>query len=447
MEKRDHAFFGAGFQYCVASVAIIREKPLHGRMEFESANAELARAGLAFVRIHRGEGNQYVVVFGAKLSYLFVGIASKACLVFRIDWKNHSGDIALSIVGRCFLHCRQHSFGTRRVLEISRHAGLELAVPFIAAIIAGLFGVGVEIDGSDLGKIDHERRLANAIQGKPLYGRTVIQYNKRRLEIRDIAMADGSNSGSVIRLEIEDGIATLAFNRPEKRNAINEALVSALDDFFSNPPEDVTAVILTGSGGHFCAGLDLAEHESRGPVENVYHSREWHRVTEQIEFGGLPVISVLVGAVIGGGLEIAASTHVRIAEPSVRFQMPEGRRGIFVGGGATVRVGNLLGADRMREMMLTGRVYDAENGAALGLAHYAVDEGQGMPLAREIAQKISDNAQFSNFLIIQAIPRINDMSRGEGLFTESLAAAMSQATDEAKEGLRAFLEKRPPKFR
>ena len=106
-------------------------------------------------------------------------------------------------------------------------------------------------------------------------------------------MADGSNGGSVIRLEIEDGIATLAFNRPEKRNAINEALVNALDDFFSNPPDDVTTVILTGSGGHFCAGLDLAEHESRGPVENVHHSREWHRVTEQIELGGLPVISVL----------------------------------------------------------------------------------------------------------------------------------------------------------
>ena len=260
-------------------------------------------------------------------------------------------------------------------------------------------------------------------------------------------MADGSNSGPAIRLEIEDGIATLAFNRPEKRNAINEALVNALDDFFSNPPDDVTAAILTGSGGHFCAGLDLAEHESRTPVENVHHSREWHRVTEQIEFGGLPVISVLTGAVIGGGLEIAASTHVRIAEPSARFQLPEGRRGIFVGGGATVRVGDLLGADRMREMMLTGRVYDAEKGAALGLAHYSVDEGQGMQLARELARKISDNAQFSNFLMIQAIPRINDMSRGEGLFTESLAAAISQATDDAREGLRAFLEKRPPKFR
>ena len=168
---------------------------------------------------------------------------------------------------------------------------------------------------------------------------------------------------------------------------------------------------------------------------------------DQIEFGGLPVISVLAGAVIGGGLEIAASTHVRIAEPSVRFQLPEGRRGIFVGGGATVRVGKILGPDRMREMMLTGRVYGADDAAALGLAHYVLGDGQAMRLARELAQKISDNASFANYLMIQAIPRISDMSHGDGLFTESLAAAMSQTTEEAREGLRAFLEKRSPKFR
>ena len=260
-------------------------------------------------------------------------------------------------------------------------------------------------------------------------------------------MPTDSENASVIKRKIEDDIAKVSFNRPDKRNAVNNELIEALDAFFSNPPDGVKAVILTGSGGHFCAGLDLAEHESRTPVENVHHSRDWHRVMDQIEFGGLPVISILTGAVMGGGLEIAASTHVRIAEPSVRFQLPEGRRGIFVGGGATVRVGKLLGPDRMREMMLTGRVYGAEDGEALGLAHYAVGEGQAMQLARDLARKISDNAQFANYLMIQAIPRISDMSRGEGLFTESLAAAISKTTVEAKEGLRAFLEKRPPKFR
>jgi enoyl-CoA hydratase/carnithine racemase len=261
-------------------------------------------------------------------------------------------------------------------------------------------------------------------------------------------MHDGNASaGLVTRTELHGDIATLIFNRPEKRNAMNDALVADLDAFFSNPPEGVNAVILRGEGGHFCSGLDLAEHEHRDPVAGVYHSRNWHRVSELIEFGGLPVISVLTGAVIGGGLEIAASTHVRIAEPDVRFQLPEGRRGIFVGGGATVRVGRLIGADRMREMMLTGRSYGAEDGLRLGLAHYSVGAGEGLALARKLARQIADNAPFSNYLMINAISRIGDMSRSDGLFAESLAAAMSQTSDGAREGMRAFLEKREPRFR
>lgn len=260
-------------------------------------------------------------------------------------------------------------------------------------------------------------------------------------------MADGTAQRKVTRVEVDGDIAILTFDRPEKRNAMNDQLVAELDAFFSAPPKGVNAVILRGEGGHFCSGLDLAEHEHRAPIDGVYHSRNWHRVSDLIEFGGLPVVSVLTGAVIGGGLEIAASTHVRIAEPDVRFQLPEGRRGIFVGGGATVRVGRLIGADRMREMMLTGRSYGAEEGMSLGLAHYSVGSGEGLELARKLARKIADNAPFSNYLMMHAIPRIQDMPRSEGLFTESLAAAMSQTSDGAKEGLRAFLEKRPPKFR
>lgn len=257
-------------------------------------------------------------------------------------------------------------------------------------------------------------------------------------------MPDGDPT---IRTTVEDDIATVVLDRPAKRNAINDRLVEELDQFFGNPPDGIKAVILTGSGGHFCAGLDLAEHEHREPVAGVHHSRNWHRVMDSVEYGALPVVSAMTGAVIGGGLEIAASTHVRIAEPSVQFQLPEGRRGIFVGGSATVRVSRILGADRMREMMLTGRKYNAEEGLQLGLAHYSVGENESLPLAKKLARKIADNASFSNYLMLQAVPRINDMSRSDGLFAESLAAAMSQTSDGAKEGLRAFLEKREPNFR
>ncbi|GAA6197762.1 crotonase/enoyl-CoA hydratase family protein [Pseudophaeobacter sp.] len=254
-------------------------------------------------------------------------------------------------------------------------------------------------------------------------------------------------SDPILKIEIVDTIATLTMNRPDKRNAMCEELLMALDAFFSAPPKEVRVVILTGTAGHFCSGLDLSEHVHRSAEENLYHSRHWHAVMEKIQFGGLAVVSAIFGAAIGGGLELASSTHVRIAEDSTIFQLPEGRRGIFVGGGATARVGRLLGPDRMTEMMLTGRKYNAAEGLALGLTHYAVGEGEALPLAQQLAGKIARNAPLSNYLMIQSIARINDMSQSDGLFTESLAAALSQTTPDAEEGLKAFLEKRAPKFR
>jgi|TARA_B110000977_G_scaffold62267_1_gene84692 enoyl-CoA hydratase/carnithine racemase len=251
----------------------------------------------------------------------------------------------------------------------------------------------------------------------------------------------------MLKISVEGTIATLTINRPDKRNAMCEALLDDLDAFFSNPPKQVRVVILTGTAGHYCSGLDLSEHVHRSAEENLHHSRAWHGVMEKIQFGGLAVVSAMFGAVIGGGLEIAAATHVRIAEPSTIFQLPEGRRGIFVGGGATARVGRLIGAERMTEMMLTGRKYNADEGLALGLTHYSVGEGEALELAQQLADKISRNAPLSNYMMIQSISRINDMSQSDGLFTESLVAAMSQTTPDAEEGLKAFLEKRAPKFR
>jgi enoyl-CoA hydratase/carnithine racemase len=251
----------------------------------------------------------------------------------------------------------------------------------------------------------------------------------------------------VLKIDVTGPVATLTMNRPDKRNAMGEALLQALEAFFSAPPDGVRVAILTGTGGHYCAGLDLAEHVHRSAEENLQISRRWHALTENIQFGGVIVVSAMFGAVMGGGLEIAAATHVRIAEKSTIFQLPEGRRGIFVGGGATARGGRIIGADRMTEMMLTGRRYDADEGHALGLAHYAVDDGAALALAQTLADKIARNAPMSNYFMVQAIPRINDMSQSDGLFTEALVASVVQTTPDAQEGLNAFLEKRAPKFR
>ncbi|MFV0490223.1 MAG: crotonase/enoyl-CoA hydratase family protein [Pseudorhodobacter sp.] len=256
-----------------------------------------------------------------------------------------------------------------------------------------------------------------------------------------------SDHAKYLTKEIDGQIATITLIRTDKRNAMSDGLIAALENAYATMPAGVRVVILTGAGGHYCSGLDLSEHVHRSAEDGVHHSRNWHRIMDLIQFGGLVTISAMTGAVIGGGLELAASTHVRIAEPSVIFQLPEGRRGIFVGGGATVRIGRIIGPDRMVEMMLTGRKYDAAEGLRLGFAHYSVGEGDALPLARKLAAQIAGNAPMSNYFMVQALSRINDMSRADGLFTESLCAALVQTTPDAEEGLRAFLEKRAPVFR
>lgn len=248
-------------------------------------------------------------------------------------------------------------------------------------------------------------------------------------------------------VEQEGRIAVLTMNRADKRNAMSDGLLEAFDSFFSKPPPDVRVAVITGTGGHYCAGLDLSEHQHRDAEGCLHHSRGWHAVMDKIQSSGLPVVSAMNGAVIGGGLELATSTHVRIAEPDCIFQLPEGRRGIFVGGGATVRVGRIIGPDRMIEMMLTGRKYGAEEGLDLGLTHYLVGAGEALPRAMQIAEQIAGNAPLSNYMMIQGIARIGDMSRADGLFVESLCAALAQTSPDALEGLQAFLEKRPPSFR
>jgi enoyl-CoA hydratase/carnithine racemase len=253
-------------------------------------------------------------------------------------------------------------------------------------------------------------------------------------------------SEPILKLDRDGEIAILTMNRPNKRNAMCDELLEAIDAFFSNVPDDVKVVVLTGTAGHYCSGLDLSELVVRNAEGTMRHSRNWHGVMDKIQYGGIPVISAMFGAVIGGGLELATATHVRIAEPSTIFQLPEGRRGIFVGGGASVRVGRILGADRMIEMMLTGRKYDAEQGLALGLTHYSVDEGTALEMAIDLAHKIASNAPLSNYIMIQALSRIEDMAKQDGLFTESLCAALTQTSPDALEGLQAFLQKRDPKF-
>lgn len=237
-------------------------------------------------------------------------------------------------------------------------------------------------------------------------------------------------AGPLVDVQREGEVALVRLDRADKRNAINDALLDALEDVFAHRLADARAVILHGEGAHFCAGLDLFElMAKRSPdvMVGMRRSRQWHRVFDLIQYGELPVVSVLKGGVIGGGLELAAATHVRVCEASAFFQLPEGQRGIFLGGSGSVRIPRIIGAGRVVEMMLTGRRLDATQALQLGLAHEVVGDGEGLAKARELAAAIVRNAPATNYAIVNGIARIAEMPPGEGLFAETMVTTMTKA--------------------
>jgi enoyl-CoA hydratase/carnithine racemase len=248
-----------------------------------------------------------------------------------------------------------------------------------------------------------------------------------------------------LRAERRGAVAVLTLNRAQKRNALDDTMVRGMEAFFTTLPADIGAVVLRGDGEHFSAGLDLFELTERDIYAGIEHSRSWHRAFECIEFGKVPVVAVLHGAVVGGGLELAAAAHIRIAERSTFYALPETARGIYVGGGGSVRLPPLMGTARMMDMMLTGRTLSAEEGQSIGLTQYLVDDGGGLAKGLELAAKIAGNAPFTNFAVMHMLPRIAKSDRAAGFATEALTAAIAQGEEEAKTRLKAFLEKRAPK--
>ena len=199
-----------------------------------------------------------------------------------------------------------------------------------------------------------------------------------------------------LHVERKDRVLVVRLARPAKRNALSDSLVGELERAFSTVPEGVGAAVIHGEGDHFSAGLDLSELTERDAFEGVMHSRMWHRALERVQFGAVPVVAALHGAVIGGGLELAAACHIRVAEPSAYYALPEGRRGIFVGGGGSARLPRLVGTALVTDMMMTGRVIGAAEGQPLGFSQYVLEavlreDGDGA-LRRQLAldQRLRD---------------------------------------------------------
>jgi enoyl-CoA hydratase/carnithine racemase len=242
-------------------------------------------------------------------------------------------------------------------------------------------------------------------------------------------------------------IAIVTLNRPTKRNALNDGLIISIRDAFLNLPNTVKAAVVHGNGDHFSAGLDLSELSERDASDGLFHSRMWHHALECLEKGNVPVIAALHGAVVGGGLELASACHIRVADESTFYALPEGTRGIFVGGGGSVRVPKLIGAARMTDMMLTGRVYNAQDGERIGLSQYVVPQGGALDKAIELATRIATNARMTNFALLHALPRIAEQPADHGFLTEAMMAAIAQSAPEAKARVRAFLEGKAAKVK
>ncbi len=243
----------------------------------------------------------------------------------------------------------------------------------------------------------------------------------------------------------EQEVAVVRLTRGKKRNALNDCLILALRDQFDQFPASVRAAVIDGEGEHFCAGLDLSELKERDAGQGLHHSRMWHSALERLQFGPVPVVAALHGAVVGGGLELASACHIRVADETTFYALPEGSRGIFVGGGGSVRIPKLIGVARMTDMMMTGRVYNAQDGERAGFAQYLVPTGTAFDKALELAKRIATNAPLTNYALMHALPRIAEQPSDQGLMTEALMAAIAQSAPEAKDRVRAFLDGRAAK--
>lgn len=247
-----------------------------------------------------------------------------------------------------------------------------------------------------------------------------------------------------IRLEDAGGgvlIATL--NRARKRNALNAETVEELVRLFDTVPRaGVRAVVLAAEGEHFCAGLDLVEHgqAERTPSEFWQICLRWHEAFNKMEYGGVPIFAALKGAVVGGGLELASAAHVRIADASTYFALPEGQRGLFTGGGATIRVSGLIGKARMIDMVLTGRIYRAEEALTVGLCQY-LEAGSSLEKALVLARAAAANLPMTNFAFCTAVSHAQNMSAMDAAYMEAAVAGIVNTQAEARARLEAFANK------
>ena len=249
--------------------------------------------------------------------------------------------------------------------------------------------------------------------------------------------------------EVRDGVALVTVNRPEKLNPLNAETVEALGACFADLAADaqVKAVILTGAGEKaFVAGADINFLTDLTPLGGRDWGRRGQAVFQEIENLEKPVIAAINGYALGGGLELAMACHLRVAAEHARLGQPEVKLGIVPGYGGTQRLARIVGKGRALEMLLTGEPIDAREAHRIGLVNHVTPAADLLAKCFEITGKILKNGPAAAALILQAVQRGCEMPLAYALEWEAAQFALSCSTEDIREGTRAFLEKRPPKF-
>jgi enoyl-CoA hydratase len=251
-------------------------------------------------------------------------------------------------------------------------------------------------------------------------------------------------------LDRDGDIAVVTVNRPKVLNALNRETMdelrrAALD---LRHDDDVRSVIFTGAGEKaFIAGADIAELARLGAAEGRAYVASGQHVLDLIENLGKPVIAAVNGFALGGGCELAMACALRIAADSARFGQPEVKLGLIPGYGGTQRLARIVGKGRALDLLLTGRTVDAAEALAMGLVSRVVPAASLMTEAKALARSITANAPLALRYAVEAVNRGSDLSLADGAFLEAALFGLAMATDDAREGTAAFLEKRKPAFK
>jgi enoyl-CoA hydratase len=251
-------------------------------------------------------------------------------------------------------------------------------------------------------------------------------------------------------VEKRDGIATVSINRPDKLNALNEQTIRELGDAARALAEDaaVRGIIVTGVGAKaFVAGADIAELATMSPLHGVAVSRLGQRVFRDLELSPKPVIAAVNGFALGGGCELALACHLRIAAENARFGLPEVKLGIIPGYGGTLRLPRIVGKGRALELILTGEMIDAVEAHRIGLVNRVFPADSLLDETRALMESILRNGPVALGLAIESTTRGLEIPFEDALAFESNLFGLLAATTDMREGMNAFLDKRPAEFR